>query len=175
MFDAMFNSGAMRATEHTLAFTEKRHNLLAGNVANMDTPGYQTRDLSVENFQQALKASLPNSPEDLPQYSSMANAHRIQSSPRHLLTQSLLVSNENSLAQAEDLTTENDPVAEATRNTEQIRDAMTQVLYHDASDVSMEEQVTEISKNSGLHSTTVSLMRNQFRTLKMAIAGSVNV
>ena len=29
--------------------------MLAGNIANMDTPGYQVRDLSVEDFQSQLR------------------------------------------------------------------------------------------------------------------------
>lgn len=41
-----------------MAFAQKRHALLAGNIANQDVPDYQTRDLSVEDFQEALKSSL---------------------------------------------------------------------------------------------------------------------
>ena len=38
-----------------MAFTEARHSVLAGNVANLDTPGYKTRDLSVETFQKVCE------------------------------------------------------------------------------------------------------------------------
>src|SRR5690606_31086657 len=39
-------------------FSEARHNVLAGNIANIDTPGYRTRDLSPEMFQERLKHAL---------------------------------------------------------------------------------------------------------------------
>jgi flagellar basal-body rod protein FlgB len=41
-----------------MAFAQKRHALLAGNIANQDVPDYRTRDLSVEDFQTALKSSI---------------------------------------------------------------------------------------------------------------------
>jgi flagellar basal-body rod protein FlgB len=55
MWPALFQKSSLPAIEQTLQFTERRHAILAGNIANADTPGYQTRDLSVENFQSALK------------------------------------------------------------------------------------------------------------------------
>ena len=36
------------ALQHLLSWTSKRQQALAGNVANMDTPGYQARDYSFE-------------------------------------------------------------------------------------------------------------------------------
>ena len=44
--------------EQVLNFTQTRHAVLAGNVANMDTPGYQTRDLSVDEFQTRLREAI---------------------------------------------------------------------------------------------------------------------
>ncbi len=32
--------------------------MLAGNIANLDTPGYQVRDLSVEDFQERLQEAI---------------------------------------------------------------------------------------------------------------------
>ena len=40
--------------EQVINFAQSRHTVLAGNVANMDTPGYQVRDLSVNEFQSRL-------------------------------------------------------------------------------------------------------------------------
>ncbi len=39
-----------------MSFSEARHNVLAGNVANADTPDYRVRDLSVDTFQDATQA-----------------------------------------------------------------------------------------------------------------------
>ena len=55
MWPALFQKSVLPAVEQTLQFAERRHAILAGNIANADTPGYQTRDLSVSDFQSALK------------------------------------------------------------------------------------------------------------------------
>lgn len=44
--------------EQVVGFTEARQNVLAGNIANLDTPGYKARDLSVEDFQSRLKQAI---------------------------------------------------------------------------------------------------------------------
>jgi flagellar basal-body rod protein FlgB len=46
---------------------------------------------------------------------------------------------------------------------------MEQVVYHDNSDVSLEQQVTEISKNQHLHDLAVTTLRSQFELLRAAI------
>ncbi len=44
--------------EQVVGFTEARQNVLAGNIANLDTPGYKARDLSMEDFQGRLKKAI---------------------------------------------------------------------------------------------------------------------
>ena len=44
--------------EQVVGFTEARQNVLAGNIANLDTPGYKARDLSMEDFQGRLKQAI---------------------------------------------------------------------------------------------------------------------
>ena len=58
MFEGLFNSTAIPVMEQMVNFTEARQNVLAGNIANMDTPGYKSRDLSVEDFQNRLKQAV---------------------------------------------------------------------------------------------------------------------
>jgi flagellar basal body rod protein FlgB len=58
MVPSVLQPGVTRALEETVAFSERRHAVLAGNLANMDTPGYQARDLSVDDFQTSLKSML---------------------------------------------------------------------------------------------------------------------
>ena len=36
--------------QEVASFAEARHHVLAGNIANVDTPGYRVRDLSPETF-----------------------------------------------------------------------------------------------------------------------------
>lgn len=57
-------------------FSQVRHTVLAGNIANLDTPGYQAMDLPVEDFQAQLRRAVAErnspglvSPGDLPYFS----------------------------------------------------------------------------------------------------------
>lgn len=55
MLNNLFANTTIPVLEQVVNFSEARHNVLAGNVANMDTPGYKVRDLSVDTFQARLK------------------------------------------------------------------------------------------------------------------------
>ena len=137
MWTSLLNGTALPALEQTVNFSQKRHLLLASNLANMDTPGYQTRDVSVDNFQKQLHNAIQR-----PQSASTSYAA---------------------------------PLETQQANFAKVRDVSNQILMHDGSDVSLEQQVTEISKNQGMHNTAIALMRSQIQTLRAAISESVNV
>ncbi|MGI9472232.1 MAG: flagellar basal body rod protein FlgB [Rubripirellula sp.] len=54
----IFNTTTIPALEQSLSFSQRRHELLAGNVANIDTPGYRSKDLDLGDFQNALVESI---------------------------------------------------------------------------------------------------------------------
>lgn len=54
----LFRSTSLPALEQTAMFAERRHEVLAGNVANMDTPGYRVQDLAVSEFEESLKVAI---------------------------------------------------------------------------------------------------------------------
>lgn len=58
MFQGIFRSSSIPVTEQLAAFSEARHTVLAGNVANIGTPDYQARDLSVSDFQSKLREAI---------------------------------------------------------------------------------------------------------------------
>lgn len=58
MLSGMFQSTTIPVLQEVVQFAQARHTVLAGNIANMDTPGYQVRDLSVEDFQSRLKTAI---------------------------------------------------------------------------------------------------------------------
>ena len=58
MLPGLFNNTTIPVLQEVLSFSEARHNVLAGNVANADTPGYLVRDLSVDTFQERLKEAI---------------------------------------------------------------------------------------------------------------------
>ncbi len=53
-FRALFGATTVPVLEQVVNFDEARQALLAGNIANFDTPTYQARDLDVGNFKKKL-------------------------------------------------------------------------------------------------------------------------
>ncbi|MGA2619070.1 MAG: flagellar basal body rod protein FlgB [Thermoguttaceae bacterium] len=58
MLEGMFQSTTIPMLEEVVNFAQARHTVLAGNIANLDTPGYQAKDLSVQDFQERLKTAI---------------------------------------------------------------------------------------------------------------------
>ncbi len=54
-----------------------------------------------------------------------------------------------------------------------VRESMTDILYHDGTDVSLERQVTELSKNQSTHNMAIALMTSRFQLLQTAISERV--
>lgn len=54
----LFDSTAIPVLQEVVNFNQARHTILAANIANMDTPGYKMRDLSVEDFQERLQQAI---------------------------------------------------------------------------------------------------------------------
>lgn len=140
MWSSWLNESAIPALEQSVAFAQRRHTLLAGNIANLDVPDYQTRDLSLSEFQAALRDSIQAHKSDAPRSPGITSQ----------------------------------PPSRQTAQ-EKLRDVQNQILFHDGSDVSLEQQVTEISKNQMLHDTAIALMRSQFQTLQAAIRESAAI
>ncbi len=140
MLDSWLSNSTLPALEQTAVFAQKRHQLLAGNLANLDTPDYQTRDLSLTEFQAQLKAATDPSKSSATIY--------VPGKGQQTITQQHAI--------------------------EKARDVSKQILYHDGGDVSLEQQVTEISKNQSMHNTAIALMRSQFQTLQVAIRESAS-
>lgn len=61
IIDQMFNQGPVPTLEKVLKFTSARQQVLLDDVANISTPGFRQKDLSVDGFQAALASQLDNS------------------------------------------------------------------------------------------------------------------
>ena len=55
MFDLTSSNGMIQAMDRGLSLASQRQTLIASNLANLDTPGYRTRDFS---FEGAMKSAL---------------------------------------------------------------------------------------------------------------------
>jgi len=140
MLSSLFNSSTVPVLEQVVNFTQARHGVLAGNIANLDTPGYKTRDISPVEFQERLKKAVEH-------------RHQAAQSPTYAI---------NAERNGRRSITGRDGM-------NQVRESMKNILYHDNSNVSIEEQVAEISKNQAQHNLALSLMTSQFRLLRAAI------
>jgi flagellar basal-body rod protein FlgB len=58
MISHLFQQSTVPVLEQVVNFAQERHGVLAGNIANIDTPGYKTRDLSPEMFEDRLRQAI---------------------------------------------------------------------------------------------------------------------
>ena len=151
MLTSMFNSSTLPMLEQVVNFTEARHGVLAGNIANLDTPGYKTRDLSPQMFQQRLQDAIERGRQSTPTGrapypNGAASAASTSSSTSAKTRHSELAA---------------------------VTGSMQGILRHDENNSSLEHQVSEISKNYAQHNLALSLMTAQFRLLRAAITERV--
>ena len=149
MLSSLFQSSTIPILEQVVNFTEARHGVLAGNIANLDTPGYKTRDLSPALFQQRLKEAIETRHQPIsPTYEGDAI---------------------NLLPTYTNARREDKQIAAFHK----VEESVKTILRHDGDDVSMEQQVNEIMKNQQQHNLAINIMSAQFRLLKAAITERV--
>lgn len=137
MLPSLFGSTTIPVLAEVLNFAQSRHSVLAGNVANVNTPGYRVRDLNEVAFQQKLKEAI-RAAGAKPQGISPGIAH---SQP-------------------------GDEMRE-------VRESLENLVYHDNTNIDLEKQVTEITKNQIMHNFALTIMNDQFKLLQTAISERV--
>lgn len=142
MTDLSFAPRSLPLLERAAAFAERRHDVLAGNIANISTPGYRTRDLPVADFKAALREAVEQ------------RARKAESAP------SLFPGGEQPASL--------DELFPAQMFRAQDRDEG-DLTYQDASNRSIEKEVMEMSKNSLLQNYAVELLIAQFHLLETVI------
>ena len=150
MLSSLFQSSTIPVLEQVVNFTEARHGVLAGNIANVDTPGYRSRDLSPALFQERLKEAI---------------------SARHQPIQPPEPTDEFFDPDTEYI--QQEQVDTSFNKLNKVAETSKTILRHDGGEVSMEEQVNEIVKNQQQHNLAISIMSAQFRMLKAAITERV--
>jgi flagellar basal-body rod protein FlgB len=148
MLSSIFQSSSLPVLEQVVNFTEARHGVLAGNIANLDTPGYKTRDLSPALFEERLKEAV-----ETKRHPEM---HKYEGDPFASPAENAKSQQSRELAAFG-----------------KVEDAMRSILRHDQGDVSMEKEVNEIVKNQQQHNMAISIMSAQFRLLRAAITERV--
>ena len=134
---SIFDSTTIPILQEVVSFAQARHEILVGNVANMDTPGYQVRDLSVDTFQDRLREAIEATDETSGPFSPGEISGNRDAAMRR------------------------------------VREASKGILYHDGSNVDIEKQVLEVSKNQYMHNMAISIMTSQFELLRVAVSERV--
>ncbi|MCC9605682.1 flagellar basal body rod protein FlgB [Blastopirellula sp. JC732] len=137
MSGSIFNAGTIPVLEQVLNFAQSRHNLLAGNIANLDTPGYKVRDLNLDQFQAKLREAIEE-----------------KNKPNEPLSPGLVA------------TRDSDPMR-------RVKESIPGILFHDESNVGIEQQVMEMTKNQIMHNMAITIMEQQMRLLQTAISERV--
>ena len=136
MLSGLFDSTNIPVLGEVLNFAQARHGVLAGNIANVNTPGYRTRDLSEGAFQERLKEAISQARSGQPLSPGLASSQ------------------------------DGDPIRG-------VRASLENILYHDDTNIDLEKQVAEISKNQLLHNFALTVMTDQFALLESAISERV--
>jgi flagellar basal-body rod protein FlgB len=140
MIGSSLTGSTVPLLEQVAVFGERRQEVLAGNVANIDTPGYRARDLPVAAFQEALAARVQASRQS-PVQNVTAPPTNISADdpvPRELFT-----------------ARERPPV---------------NLTSHDANNRSVEHELSEMTKNAMLQTYAVQLMTAQMNLLGAIIS-----
>ncbi len=156
MLPQVLQSTTIPTLTEVVSFTQARHEVLAGNIANANTPGYRTRDLSLPTFQARLQEMVtanyqrtpsPSPGNYLPGVTALEGMSPGQSSPGR--------------------------ITEGDTKLKEVRESLTNILYHDDTNLDLEKQVAEINKNQTLHNMALTIMANQFQLLQVAISERV--
>ena len=135
----MVTSGSIPVLQHMAAFTEQRHQVIVDNIANIDTPDYRPKDVSLKMFRESLKRALAvRSPTDRgPLRLEDTGQTRTDAAGRLVVT-----------AQ----TVEGDGI-----------------MFHDGATRNLEREMTNLSRNAGLFGQVMALLRKQHQLLRDAI------
>jgi flagellar basal-body rod protein FlgB len=161
MFQGIFRSTTIPVLEQVVQFTQARHEVLAGNIANLGTPGYVARDLSVADFQARLQDAIEARQQPPPATSPGEQAVSPGQSGT-MPTPGTMPALAADMSGAD----QSDPVADLAKDPRSI-------LFHDQSDNAAELQVTEMVKNQLQHNTAMALLTDQFRLLQTVISERV--
>lgn len=143
MLQSTFNASTLPLLEKLAVFGERRQEVLAGNIANIDTPEYKMRDLPVEKFQDALRRAVMRRAR--PASSGFASSTRAPDE-EELFHEDLFRA---------------------------VESPQQNITFQDANNRSIEHQMMEMTKNSMMQQFAVELMGTQYRMLETVISERV--
>lgn len=145
MIKGMFSYGSMPVLERMIEFTSARQELIAHNIANLDTPYYKPIDLDPAKFQAQLRDALDDR-------SGRPNPMR---RPLELRGSDQVEVRDGSMSFTPHQQNEN-------------------ILFHDQNNRDVERTMQDLVENTLTHRTSVELLKSEFDLLRTAIRERVS-
>jgi flagellar basal-body rod protein FlgB len=142
-FDRVVNESTIQMLDSMAAFTQARHTVLTENVANVDTPRYATRRLDTATFQKELRRAVDAAVRSPEGEFDLRSTSQFRVNDRGWLEVS--------------------PQTEPAEN----------ILFHDRTNVRIEEQMADLAENAMMHQLTSELLRDRYEGLTKAIRGRI--
>ena len=143
LFNDLVNSGSVPMLDSMLSFTQARHKVLTENIANIDTPGYQTRHLDAKQFQRDLATAVARKREEHTPGLRIESSQQVQ---------------QGSGGQLRFM-----PMREPAEN----------VLFHDKTNARVERQMSMLAENAMMHQTATELLAGRYQSMLKAIRGQI--
>ena len=164
MLDSLLQQTTIPILEKVTAFAQRRQQVLAGNIANIDTNDYRMRDLPVQDFERALKQAVQARRENS---SSLPRVNQMSLSPGEFMAgmqQSLgkMTGTGDRMKNLSDFFGEDLQLAQDAE--------FTNVKFHDGGNRSIEEESMEMVKNASMQSFAIEVMISQMKTLESVIS-----
>lgn len=140
MINDLFNHGSMPVLQRLVQFTGARHAVIADNIANLSTPYYRPKDLSVEKFQRHLRKAVDDRRSSATPGSGELELDDTREFRFH----------------ADRLETLAEPLDE-------------NILFHDRNNRDLERIMQDLAENTLAHNAGLEMLKNQFDLLRMAI------
>jgi len=141
------NSGAIPTLEALMRFSGARHRLIAHNIANISTPGFIQKDVSVQDFQRSLAKAIESRREGagggLAGRLALESTDEVEIGPNGAMTL--------------------DP-----------RTPHGGILFHDRNNRDIERLMQDNAENMGVFRVASELLRNRMQQLRDAIAERVS-
>lgn len=139
--DRLVSSNTTRALVLTTHFAESRQQVLADNIANIDTPDYQSKRLDPQDFQASLKEAF-------------AQGKRERHQEVHLRGNAQFSTDKTGNVSVK-------PVEEPAPN----------ILFHDGTNARIEGLMASVAKNRVMHQMALNMLKGRYEGLLKAIRG----
>lgn len=141
--DSLVNADAVPVLQAAARFAAQRHQVILGNIANLATPGYRAKDVSVGAFQEQLREAIDRRRERF-------------GGPRGELE--IRSTEEVQAAAGSPLSLTVKPRIKGDR-----------LVFHDRNDRDLERAMQDLSENAAAFRLATDLLRNRMMLLESAI------